>query len=69
MGVTKDQIKKMIKTVEGKGQDSIKLRQVSVRKNVYKADFTLAKAGEKTFVSKTYTKDALCAAYAQRIKV
>lgn len=68
MSVTKEKVKQMIKTVECKTADKVKIRRVDMRKNIYVAHLTLTQGDEKTLVQKSYTKDQLCSTYAQRMK-
>lgn len=68
MGITKERVQQMIKTVEGKTVDKVKIRKLSMRRDRYYADLTLTRGEEKVLVSKTYGKDALCSSYAQRVK-
>lgn len=68
MGVTKEKVKQMIRTVEGKTADKVKIRRVDMRKNNIMAHLTLTQGNQRTLVTKSYTKDVLCSVYAQRVK-
>lgn len=68
MGIKKEKVQQMIKTVEGKTADKVKIRKLSMHRDRYNADLTITRGEEKVLVSKTYGKDALCSSYAQRIK-
>lgn len=65
MGVKKIQIQHMIREVEKKQADKIKIRRLRIRKDSILADLTFTKDEQQTLVTRVYKKDLLCAQYAQ----
>lgn len=68
MGLNKIKIKEMIKTVEKKSADRIKIREIKIRKEKITADLTLFFKGNKpVLIRKVYSKDVLCGLYGSEV--